>query len=194
MNNLHRELAPITESAWDQIEDEARRTFICNIAGRRCVDVIELNDPEVAAVGTGHLSVLPPGPNGVRIRQRTSAPLIELRATFTVSRAAVDDVERGSQDSDWQPVKDAAAALARTEDGAIFDGLADSRIVGITSSSSNTPIPLPTDPREIPDAVARAVSSLRLVGVNGPYSLLLAADIYTVHRCCRDQRPRLPDP
>ena len=27
MNNLHRELAPVTEAAWDQIEEEARRTF-----------------------------------------------------------------------------------------------------------------------------------------------------------------------
>ena len=40
MNNLHRELAPITEVAWEQIEDEARRTFKRSIAGRRVVDLV----------------------------------------------------------------------------------------------------------------------------------------------------------
>jgi uncharacterized linocin/CFP29 family protein len=38
---------------------------------------------------------------------------------------------------------------------------------------------LPADVREYPDAVAQALSQLRLVGVNGPYSVLLGADAYT---------------
>jgi uncharacterized linocin/CFP29 family protein len=33
--------------------------------------------------------------------------------------------------------------------------------------------------REYPDAIAQALSQLRLVGVNGPYSVLLSADAYT---------------
>ena len=41
MNNLYRDLAPITEAAWDEIETEATRTFKRHIAGRRVVDVSE---------------------------------------------------------------------------------------------------------------------------------------------------------
>ena len=41
MNNLYRELAPITGEAWAQIEQEATRTFKRHIAGRRVVDVSE---------------------------------------------------------------------------------------------------------------------------------------------------------
>ena len=41
---------------------------------------------------------------------------------FTVSREAVDDVERGAQDADWQPVKDAARKIAFAEDRAVFEG------------------------------------------------------------------------
>ena len=33
--------------------------------------------------------------------------------------------------------------------------------------------------RNYPDAIAQALSQLRLVGVNGPYSVLLGADAYT---------------
>jgi uncharacterized linocin/CFP29 family protein len=38
---------------------------------------------------------------------------------------------------------------------------------------------LPPDVRAYPDSIARAVSQLRLVGVNGPYSVLFSADAYT---------------
>ena len=38
---------------------------------------------------------------------------------------------------------------------------------------------LPADVRQYPDAISQALSQLRLVGVNGPYSVLLGADAYT---------------
>ncbi len=44
MNTLYRDLAPVTESAWAEIEMEATRTFKRHIAGRRVVDV---SDPGV---------------------------------------------------------------------------------------------------------------------------------------------------
>src|SRR5262249_50436210 len=45
--------------------------------------------------------------------------------------------------------------------------------------TSNPFITLPADVRHYPDAIARALNQLRLVGVNGPYSVLLSADAYT---------------
>jgi uncharacterized linocin/CFP29 family protein len=38
---------------------------------------------------------------------------------------------------------------------------------------------LPDDPRAIPDVITQALSELRLAGVDGPYSVLLSADVYT---------------
>ncbi|MBB5345471.1 putative linocin/CFP29 family protein [Edaphobacter lichenicola] len=46
---------------------------------------------------------------------------------------------------------------------------------------------LPADVRNYPDAVAQALSQLRLVGVNGPYSILLGANAYTELAETRDQ-------
>jgi uncharacterized linocin/CFP29 family protein len=91
----------------------------------------------------------------------------------------VDDVERGAQDSDWQPVKDAAKKIAFAEDRAVFDGYQAAGIAGIRASSSNPALTLPAEAREYPNAVSQAVSALRLAGVDGPYSLLLSADAYT---------------
>ena len=98
---------------------------------------------------------------------------------FTITRDAIDDVERGSQDSDWDPVKDAAKKLAFAEDRAIFEGYAAANIQGIRAGSSNPGLALPEDPRGYPDVIAQALSELRLAGVDGPYSVLLSADAYT---------------
>ena len=100
MNNLHRELAPISEAAWEQIEEEASRTLKRYLAARRVVDVGDAGGTMLAAVGTGHLrNIAPPG-DGIIARRREVKPLIELRVPFELERQAIDDVERGSNDSD----------------------------------------------------------------------------------------------
>ncbi|MFG2832464.1 family 1 encapsulin nanocompartment shell protein [Streptomyces sp. NPDC048434] len=179
MNNLHRELAPITPEAWAEIEDEARRTFRRNLAGRRVVDVSGPDGPETAAMGTGHLSSIKGPAEGVTAQLREAQPLVELRVPFKVGRAAIDDVDRGAKDSDWQPVKDAARAMAFVEDRAIFDGYEAAGIDGLRDRTSNPVLTLPENPRDFPDAVSRALTTLRLAGVGGPYSLLLGAAAYT---------------
>jgi uncharacterized linocin/CFP29 family protein len=179
VNNLHRELAPISDAAWEQIDEEARRTFTQWVAGRRVVDVEGPAGAELSAVGTGHVRPLAEPSEGVTALQRQAQLVVELRTPFTVSRAAVDDVDRGAKDSDWQPVKDAARKAAETEDRTIFHGFAAAGISGITAVSSHQPLTLPSDPKQIPDLVARALSALRLEGVGGPYALLLSADLYT---------------
>ena len=109
-----------------------------------------------------------------------SQPLVRLRVPFTVSRQDVDAVERGAQDADWQPVKDAAKKIAFAEDRAVFEGYPAAGITGIRQSTSNPALPLPAEVRDYPNAVSQAVSSLRLAGVGGPFSLLLSADAYTM--------------
>jgi uncharacterized linocin/CFP29 family protein len=179
MNNLHRELAPISDAAWESIEEEARRTFERHVAGRRVVDVGEPAGQRLSSVGTGHVGQIEPPADGVTARLRTSQQIVELRVPFTLDRQDVDDVERGAQDSDWQPVKDAAKQIAFAEDRIIFDGYQAAGITGIRASSSNPALALPEDVKEYPNAVSQAVSALRLAGVGGPYSLLLSAPAYT---------------
>src|SRR6201996_9335844 len=179
MNNLHRELAPISDAAWAEIEEETSRTLKRYLAGRRVVDVEGPGGVALSAVGTGHLrNVSAPG-EGIGARQREVKPLVELRVPFELDRQQIDDVERGSEDSDWQPAKDAAKLLAFAEDRAIFDGYAAAGIGGIREGTSNPVLTLPADVRAYPDAIAHALSQLKMEGVNGPYSVLLVAHPYT---------------
>src|SRR5271157_5811935 len=186
MNNLHRELAPISDAAWSQIEEEASRTIKRYLAGRRVVDVQGPSGVATPAIGTGHLrNVAAPG-DGIMARQREVKALVELRVPFELDRQMIDDVERGANDSDWQPTKDAAKKIAFAEDGAIFEGYSAAKIGGIRQGTSNPIMTLPTDVRDYPDAVAQALSQLRLVGVNGPYKVLLGAEAYTALAETRD--------
>ncbi len=179
MNNLHRELAPVSDAAWAAIEEEVARTFKRHLAGRRVVDVSGPAGVAFSAIGTGHVRPIDPPLEGVTARQREVQPLVEFRVPFELDRQAIDDVERGSNDSDLQPAKDAARQLAWAEDRSIFAGYAAAGIGGIRASSDNPVLTLPSDVRLYPQLVAKALAQLRLVGVNGPYALLLSADAYT---------------
>jgi uncharacterized linocin/CFP29 family protein len=179
MNNLHRELAPISGAAWAQIEQETTRTIKRYLAGRRVVDVPSPGGIALPGVATGHLLPITAPAEGVIANQREVKALAELRVPFELSRQAIDDVERGSNDSDWQPAKDAAKTLAFAEDRAIFDGYKAAGIQGIREGTSNPIKPLPDDVRDYPDGVAQALAQLRLVGVDGPYSVVLGANEYT---------------
>jgi len=186
MNNLHRELAPISGAAWAQIEEETARTLKRYLAGRRIVDVPSPGGVASPGVGTGHLKTISGPAEGILARQREVKPFVELRVPFELSRQTIDDVERGSEDSDWQAAKDAAKKLAFAEDRAIFNGYHEADIQGIRESTSNPIETLPADVRDYPDSVAHALSQLRLVGVNGPYSVLLGASEYTALAETRD--------
>ncbi len=131
MNNLHRELAPISDAAWAQIEEEASRTLKRYLAGRRVVDVQGPAGTMLSAVGTGHLRNISAPGDGILSRQRDVKALVELRVPFELDRQMIDDVERGANDSDWQPTKDAAKKIAFAEDGAIFEGYGAGGIQGI---------------------------------------------------------------
>ena len=132
MNNLQRELAPVFDAAWSQIEEETTRTLKRHLAGRRVVDVPSPGGIALPGVATGHLRSIIPLAVDIIASQREVKPFVELRVPFELSRQAIDDVERGSDDSDWQPAKDAAKKLAFTEDRAIFNGYteADSYAAG----------------------------------------------------------------
>jgi uncharacterized linocin/CFP29 family protein len=179
MNNLHRELAPISDAAWAQIEEEAARTLKRHLAARRVVDVAGPQGPGLAAVGTGHLSPIKAPDAGVEATQREAKPLVKLRVPFELAREQIDDVERGAVDSDWAAVKAAARRIAFAEDRAVFDGYAAAGIEGVRQGASNTAVALPAQAKGYPAAAAKAVSALRLAGCQGPYALVLGAEAYT---------------
>jgi uncharacterized linocin/CFP29 family protein len=68
MNNLHRELAPVSDAAWSQIEEETTRTLKRYLAGRRVVDVPSPGGIALPGIATGHLRSISASAEGIVAR------------------------------------------------------------------------------------------------------------------------------
>ena len=113
MNNLRRELAPISDSAWRLIDEEATRVLKLKLAARKLVDFNGPKGPDFGAVNTGRLTTLEPPPVAdVDASLRVVVPTTELRTSFELSRAELDAVERGSENPDLDPLIAAATRIA----------------------------------------------------------------------------------
>lgn len=178
MNHLHRELAPVSGAAWDEIEAEAKRTLKASLAARKLVDFVGPKGLTTSAVGTGRRQAIAAGEErGVEASLHESQPLVEIRVPFELDQAELDAIDRGAKDGDLDPVVEAAQRIARVEDRAIFHGHAPALIKGICECAGE-PVSLSENYEDYPLAVARAVSRLRSAGVDGPYAIALGKRCY----------------
>jgi uncharacterized linocin/CFP29 family protein len=178
MDLLKRRHAPLTDEAWKQVDDEARRVLKLHLAGRKVVDFSGPHGWKLGAVNTGRLKPIGKGAVGGVLRAvRQVQPLVEIRAPFTMKISELDDASRGADDLDLDPVIAVAERVAHAEDAAIFHGFADGGITGIIESSPHKPIGV-SGILEWPRAVVAALEVLRAAGVDGPYALVLGVQAY----------------
>lgn len=178
MDLLKRRLAPISDEAWAQIDDEARRVLKLNLAGRKLVDFSGPHGPQYAAVNTGRLRHVQDAPvTHVGHAIREVRPLVELRSQITLNTLELDYAARGAEDLDLEPVVTAAERVARAEDMAIFRGFEAGGIVGMIEASPHRPIEV-AQSREWPRAISAAKELLRRAGIGGPYALALGVPAY----------------
>lgn len=180
MNQLLRGLAPITEAAWQEIDDEARTTLKLTMAARKLVDFVGPLGWHASAVSSGRTRDAAGGPlpGGVDVRVREVQPLVELTRAFELSRDELEVLGRGGRDADLSPVTEAARALAMAEDRAVFHGHAAAGIVGVDEAAARAALTLTDDFARYPRVVAEAVSRLRSAGVTGPYGIALGPRCY----------------
>jgi uncharacterized linocin/CFP29 family protein len=179
MNHLLRELAPLTEAAWEEVEEEARSQLIVALAARKLVDFSGPHGWDRAATNLGRTEPVGPTPvDGVDARRRTVLPLVEPRAYFSLSRAELENVDRGAKDVDLHALDDAARRIALAENTAVFNGWEQAGITGIAQASPHGRIGLTDDMNACPTHVATAVEVLLSNGIEGPYGLALGPTIY----------------
>ncbi len=179
MNHLRRELAPISEAAWSQIDAEASRTLKHFLTARRLVDFAGPDGWTKDAVASGRVEEVTQAPAGIRARIRTVQPLVEYRAEFWLDRVALDAIDRGARDADIDAVRDGARRLAIAEDEAVFLGNRSALVTGIAEGTPNAKLAIGDDYRDYPQSVARAVATLQTIGIAGPYAVALGPRCYT---------------
>jgi uncharacterized linocin/CFP29 family protein len=180
MSHLLREFAPLTEANWSLIDDEARERLTPALAARKLADFAGPRGWEHSATNLGRVSALADAPaDGVTALQRKVLPVVEMRASFSLSREELRDGDRGAQDVDLAALDTAAHRIAMAENRAVFHGWQAAGITGIADASTHDAITLGEDCATYPRHVARAVEALLHVGVEGPYGLALGPEPYT---------------
>jgi uncharacterized linocin/CFP29 family protein len=180
MSHLLREHAPLTEANWSLIDDEARERLTPALAARKLVDFAGPRGWEHSATNLGRVTELADAPgDGVTALQRKVLAVVELHASFSLSRDELRDGDRGAEDVDLAALDNAAHQIATAENRAVFHGWEAAGITGIAQASTHDAIELGEDCATYPRHVARAVEALLHVGIEGPYGLALGPDAYT---------------
>ena len=167
MDHLYRELAPFSEAAWGQIEDEAKSRLVTQLAARKLVDLSGPHGWGHSATDLGRVEEVA-APRGRRAVRRACCPWWSCgRRSPCPRRARRRRPGRGRH----------RAARARRSsqpdrpgrEPAVFHGYAAAGILGITESSSHARCTFGEDMEQYPKAVAQAVDVLRRAGIGGPY-------------------------
>jgi uncharacterized linocin/CFP29 family protein len=172
-NHLLRTHAPISDSNWTLIDDEARE---------RLAVALDFSGPlgwEHSATNLGRTDPIEAAPcEGVTAVRRRVLPLAELRAKFAISREELRDDDRGAADADLEPLDRAAHQIAVAENRAIFHGWSHASITGIAEASPHQGLQLGEHPDGYRRPVASAVEQLLRSGISGPYALALGNEQY----------------
>jgi uncharacterized linocin/CFP29 family protein len=157
-DHLLRSLAPISDSGWKLLDDEARERLTPALAARKVVDFS--------------------GPHGWTYSATNLGRTVEMRAEFELSLAELRAGDRGAEDVEFGPLDDAAHRIALAENVAVFHGWPGA-FEGITEVSPHEPLQLGDVTDELPRPVASAVEQLLCAGISGPYALALGGEQYT---------------
>jgi uncharacterized linocin/CFP29 family protein len=187
MDILKRNLAPVTDEAWELIEEEATTMFNTLLSARRVVNVEGPKGWDFAAVPAGRLDLAENGK--VKYGMRRVKPLVELRTSFELNIWELDNITRGARDIDLDAMEEAAKALARFEDDVMFDGLKEAEISGMKQSSEYKPVAYPDNVEDLPQTVAHGINLLQGASVEGPYTLLLGSEKWQNLTTCSQGYP-----
>ena len=176
---LNRQLAPITEEAWKEIDERAKEVLRSYLSARKVVSVEGPRGWDYTAITEGRLENIREG-NDVCFGNYSVLPLIEVRAEFEMNRWELDNIMRGAKDIDYKPLEKAVEKIALFEENAIYNGLKEAKIKGILDISKGNEITLGRDSTSILKSIAKGVLKLKEVYADSPYDLIIGKDVYEI--------------
>jgi uncharacterized linocin/CFP29 family protein len=187
MDILKKNLAPLTDNAWEAINKEAKQLFNSLLTARRFVDINGPKGIDFAAVPVGKLDM----PENITAKDvaygiHKVMPLIELRIPFTLNIWELDNLERGAKDIDLDSLGNAARKLSKFEEETVYKGFEKASIKGLLNESAHDSMKYPKDLEDLPKVISEAMTKLSNSSVEGPYSLVVNNDkwqkISGIHR------------
>lgn len=192
MDILRRHLAPITEEAWEQIEDEARTVLMNLLTARKLIDVEGPQGWDYAGIPTGRMELVnKANDKNLSYGIRKTLPIVEPRVSFSLNIWELDNADRGAEDVELDNLSEAAERIASFEEKAIYYGLKEAGIEGLLAANKNK-LKLPADPKNWLAALTEGVLQMKGNSIEGPYSLVLPPAIWKTVKYFAECYPLLP--
>jgi uncharacterized linocin/CFP29 family protein len=176
MNILKKSLAPITDAAWNDINEEAAEIFNSVLSARKFVDVSQPQGLDFGGVHTGRIEIASKKKDTVRYGLNQVKPLVESRVGFSLDIWEIDNAARGAEDIDLQPMEEAAREIASFEERAVYLGLEKAGIAGLKNQSVHDPVAFPDSTDDLLTALSTQLARFNRRGIEGPYSLVVSED------------------
>ena len=162
MDILKKSLAPITDRAWEEIQEQSQKIFNEYLTARKISDINGPNGLELGAVSTGRL-VVPKEhtEKGINYGIREVVPLVEIRKPFTLDIWELDNASRGAKDADFGNMEAAARDIASFEDQCIYYGFKPTSQAGFIDTAGEDPVKINADHDQFLTGISRQISRLK---------------------------------
>ncbi|MFO7879442.1 MAG: family 1 encapsulin nanocompartment shell protein [Bacteroidota bacterium] len=178
MDILRKSFAPISEQAWEEINEEAKNILSSALSARRFVDVDGPHGIDKAAVTVGELDIpARQAKTEVQYGVHKVMPLVEARIPFSLNIWELDNLSRGSEDIDLDNLQAAAKKIAAFEEKAIYDGFAKANITGLIKASEHPKMKVGSMDNFM-DIITKAMFAFRAEGIEGKFNLVAGHDLY----------------
>jgi len=179
MDILKKNIAPITDAAWSEIETQTKRMVKEYRTGRKLADVNGPRGIELGAISTGRLKVPSnQSKEGVRVGIREVVPLVEVRKPFSLDLWELDNASRHADDVDLGPLEKAATQMAAFEDQCLYYGFDNHIAPGLVNAVSQAPQKVKLNVNDFMKTLAGQITGLQKDGVQGPYALVLPDKVW----------------
>jgi uncharacterized linocin/CFP29 family protein len=176
MDYLKKSLAPLTDDAWNEINENAKQVLKSYLSARKFVDIIGPKGWDFSAISLGRLHIpQKEGPEGLKYGIRKINPLIETRVQFEVDKWEMDNISRGCKDPDLDSLEEAAINSAKFEEDIIYHGFEEASVKGF-NDTAELKMDLPEDPKEYLSVVPQSINMMVNASVEGPYALIVSPE------------------
>lgn len=174
---LYRELAPISNEVWHEIDERAREVLKSYLSGRKVVRVNGPKGLDYNVITEGRLENVVDNED-VCYGTYKVLPLTEARIEFEMNRWELDNINRGAKDIDYEPLEKAAEKIALFEENAIYNGFEKGSIKGLRDSLEIKEIAIGKDFTSIMNSISEGLIKLRESYQKGPFDLVVNGEVY----------------
>ncbi len=177
MDLLKRELAPLAQEAWNEIDERAVDVLKTHLSARKVVRVEGPKGWDYTSISEGRLDILEDTDEvAVKAGRYKTKALVETRITFSLSRWEMDNILRGARDANLDALEDAMEKMALFEENAVYNSYEKGGIKGLVETAENEPVFFGESGSDIMASLSKAVLVMQDAYQEGPFSLVVGEE------------------